>query len=119
VKGPIIDLLIFRAVRAYGDILRWMDGHLLTCPSRKYLHLDCPGCGLQRSVMALLRADLATSFRLYPPAIPLLLLCGFTLAHLKFKFTRGALIIKYLQLSVASMILVFYIYKILNHKIFA
>ena len=103
----------------YYDTVLWLEKNMLSCPSKKYLHIECPGCGLQRSMIALLRGDLMTSFQLYPATIPLLILLGFTLMHLKFKFTAGAAIIKYLQISVAIVITVFYIYKIVNHKLIA
>lgn len=90
---------------------------MLTCPSKKWLHVDCPGCGLQRSVIALFRGDIHTSLSLYPATIPLLALLGFTALHLKFDFRNGGTVIKYMQLGVAAIIIVFYIYKVLNHKL--
>jgi hypothetical protein len=96
-----------------------METHLLTCPSRKFLHIECPGCGLQRSLIALLKGEFLSSFRMYPATMLLIIMMLFTLAHLRFKFEWGAWIIKYLQISAAIVILVFYIYKILNHKIIA
>jgi Protein of unknown function (DUF2752) len=104
---------------AYTDTIQWIGQHLFACPSKKYLHIECPGCGFQRSVIYLLDGRLMDSLRLYPATIPLLSLLIFTCIHLKYKFLHGAMIIKYLQFSVAIMILVFYIYKILNHKIIA
>ena len=95
----------------------WMERNMLTCPSRKWLHLDCPGCGLQRSVIALFRGDIPSSLRLYPATIPLLFLLVFTALHIKFDFRNGAAVIKYLYIAVASIVLVFYIYKVLNHKL--
>lgn len=98
-------------------MVNWMERNMLTCPSKKWLHMDCPGCGLQRSVIALFRGDIHTSLSLYPATIPLLVLVAFTALHLKFDFRHGAAVIKYLQLGAASIILVFYIYKVLNHKL--
>jgi hypothetical protein len=95
----------------------WLEQNMLTCPSKKWLHLECPGCGLQRSVIALLRGDIPTSLSLYPATIPLLALLGFLVLHLKFDFRYGAVVIKYLQLGAAIIILVFYIYKVLNQKL--
>jgi hypothetical protein len=103
----------------YSNFTGWLEAHLLSCPSKTYLHIECPGCGLQRSVIALLKGDAVTSFRLYPATIPILLLFTFTLMHLRFKFTRGAAAIKYTQAGIAIVIAVFYIYKIVNHKIIA
>lgn len=95
----------------------WMEKNMLTCPSKKWLHLECPGCGLQRSVIALFRGDIPASLGLYPATVPLLFLIGFVALHLKFDFRYGALVIKYLYLAVATIVLVFYIYKVLNHKL--
>lgn len=109
-------LLLFSA---YGHITQWLQKHMLPCPSKKLLHLECPGCGLQRSLIALLNADLSASWNLYPATVPVLLLSLFTLLHLKFRFAAGASIIKYSYAGIAILIVVFYIYKIINHKITA
>ncbi len=110
-------LLLF--VSAYGNFIRWLEMHMLTCPSKKYLHIECPGCGLQRSFIALMKGDFPMSFQLYPATLPILFIFVFTALHLKFKFERGADVIKYSQAGIAIVITVFYIYKIINHKITA
>jgi len=90
---------------------------MLSCPSKKYLHIECPGCGLQRSFLLLLKGDLQASFIMYPATMPLMALVVFVCLHLKYQFRNGATVIKYLQLGIAIMIAVFYIYKFVNHKI--
>ena len=102
---------------AWQGLVNWLERNMLTCPSRKYLHLECPGCGFQRSVITLFRGDLRASLQLYPATIPLLFLLGFVALHVKFDFRYGAAIIKYLYLGVATIVLLFYIYKVLNHKL--
>jgi Protein of unknown function (DUF2752) len=103
----------------YNAFIRWLQANMLTCPLKKYLHIECPGCGLQRSFIALLNGDVRTSLQLYPATLPLLFLMVFTIFHLKYKFLHGAATIKYLYVGVAFVVLVFYIYKIVNHKIIA
>jgi hypothetical protein len=103
----------------YNNVTDWLGAHMLSCPSKKYLHLECPGCGLQRSVLALMKGDLTGSFLLYPATVPILFLLGFTFLHLKFRFSNGGMVIKYLYAGIAIIVLVFYIYKIVNHKIIA
>ena len=102
---------------AWQGLVGWLERNMLTCPSKKYLHLECPGCGLQRSVIALLKGDIRASLQLYPATIPLVMLLLITGLHLKYDFPNGALVIKYLQVGVAITVLVFYIYKIVNHKL--
>jgi hypothetical protein len=101
----------------FGNFTEWLNQHMLTCPSKKYLHLECPGCGLQRSAIALLNGHFTESLRLYPATIPLVLLFIFLAFHLRLKFPKGAIILKYSQMGTAIVILVFYIYKIVNHQI--
>lgn len=43
-----------------------LDGESLQCPFYKLTGLYCPGCGSGRAVRALLRGDLAESFRWNP-----------------------------------------------------
>jgi Protein of unknown function (DUF2752) len=114
---PTIFVLNF--IASYSRVISWCESHMLACPSKKYLHIECPGCGFQRSCIALLKGNFADSLTLYPATIPILVLFLFTSLHLKYQFSRGAMIIKYLQLFSAIVIVVFYIYKIVNHKITA
>jgi hypothetical protein len=102
---------------AYNSILHWMEANMLSCPFKKYLHIDCPGCGLQRSFLLLLKGNLIGSLQMYPATIPLIGLVVFLTLHLKYEFRTGATVIKYLYLSIAILIAAFYIYKIVNHKI--
>ena len=54
-------LLIVAAIMAGVSLL----GHGL-CPSRELLGLPCPGCGLTRSTLLILRGQWAESWRLQP-----------------------------------------------------
>ena len=102
----------------YQQLIHWMQDHLLTCPSSKFLHIECPGRGFQRSVLALLQGHLHASLALYPATIPIMIMIVFTALHLKYNFLHGATCIKYLQVAIAVVILVFYIYKVIHLKIF-
>jgi hypothetical protein len=96
--------------------IEWLEDHLLTCPSKHLFDIDCPGCGLQRSILALLEGDWIKSFQLYPATIPILFCFIFTALHLKFDFKQGAEIIKWSYILNVAIILVFYCYKIFTHK---
>ena len=100
-----------------GSFIEWLKTHLLTCPSKYFFHLDCPGCGLQRSFVALLEGDIEKSFQLYPATVPLLFSLVFTALHLKFNFKQGAFIIKSSFIFTVSIIVIFYIYKFFTHKL--
>lgn len=100
----------------YTEAVLWLEKNLLACPSKKFLHIECPGCGLQRSYIALMKGDIATSFSLYPAAIPMLLLFCYMLLHLFFRFKNGSKILMMLYIFCASIIAVHYIYKIATHQ---
>ena len=46
---------------------------MLPCLFKKYLGIDCPGCGLQRSFIELMNGNLEESLVLYPALIPSIL----------------------------------------------
>ena len=89
---------------------------MFTCPSKALLHIDCPGCGMQRSFIALLKGDLAGSLSLHPATILILVMFLFTALHIRFKFRHGATVIIFLYATIAIITLIFYIYKI-THKL--
>ncbi|MDR2474021.1 MAG: DUF2752 domain-containing protein [Tannerella sp.] len=95
----------------------WLKEHLLTCPSKHFFHLDCPGCGLQRSIVALFEGNLTESIRLYPATIPMMATFLFAFLHLKYDFKHGAAVIKYLFILNVTIIIAFYLYKIFTHKL--
>lgn len=43
---------------------------MLTCFSKYYLGIECPGCGSQRSLISLFRGDFLDSLALFPALIP-------------------------------------------------
>jgi hypothetical protein len=46
-----------------------MEGHLLPCPFKLLTGCDCPACGTQRSVLQLLKGDVAGSLAHNPSGI--------------------------------------------------
>jgi hypothetical protein len=73
----------------------WLENHFLSCPVKEAIGQDCPGCGMQRAFVALMRGDVWLSLKLYPGLIPFLFLIIFLILHLIFKFKNGAVILQY------------------------
>ena len=101
----------------FNHLVNWVNDHLITCPFKYHFGLDCPGCGLQRSMVALAQGDIPQSFSLYPASIPIIALVLFVPLHLKFYFKKGASVVKILYVAIAIIIVLNYIYKIVNHKL--
>lgn len=92
--------------------LNWIEHHLLSCPVKSLTGMDCPGCGMQRSVLFLIRGDFLSSFYLYPALLPLLLTFLFLLLHLRFKFRTGHKILLGLYFFSAGTVVISYLFKL-------
>ena len=92
----------------------WLEDHFLTCSWKEHTGIDCPGCGMQRAFVALLRGDLVESIALYPPLIPMIILVVMTAVHIKFKLAKGASILTGLFVINIVIILVSYVTKLIH-----
>lgn len=99
-------------------MLPWIKSHLFACPIKAHLGIDCPGCGFQRSVVALFEGDIAGSLQLYPATLPFIFLIIYTLMHLRYDFRSGAMHIKILYIAVSLIVMIHYIYKILTQQLY-
>ena len=94
------------------NIISWLEQHQLPCLFKQVTHVDCPGCGMQRSFLLLLNGDITGSFKMYPALLPIILLFGFLILHLMIKIKNGTAILKYSYFFCAGIIMVSYIYKL-------
>ncbi len=90
----------------------WLENHLLTCPYKAMSGYDCPGCGMQRSFIALLRGNLPDSLSLYPALLPIIFTLIFLLLHLKFQFKNGAMILMYSFIGSTAIVIISFIIKV-------
>lgn len=88
-----------------------------TCNFRELTGVYCAGCGLQRSVVALLRGDLYKSMMLYPALIPVLGMFAFLALHLIYRFRHGAAILKVLFIANSAIIFLHYLYLLFMNPI--
>ncbi|NVM67483.1 hypothetical protein FHW88_005810 [Mucilaginibacter sp. SG538B] len=105
------NIMIYASCSPLGFI-HWLQGHLLPCPFKYLTGIDCPGCGFQRSVIALIRGDLQKSFLLYPAAIPLILFFIYGIADVIFKLdTDKAVVKKTVFMINGNIVLISYVIK--------
>lgn len=101
-------------IESLNTLFEWLGHHLLPCPFKYFTGYDCPGCGLQRSLLFLLKGDLSSSFRLYPATLPLLLLALFYLLRHVFKFDPEEKWGKIFAVFVGAIALGSYFLKVYN-----
>lgn len=98
----------------FDKIIEWLESHMLTCSYKKYLGVECPGCGMQRAFIELLKGNFIESLILYPALPTTIILIVFLVLHLIFKFKHGANILKIIFILNVSIMLLSYIYKLLT-----
>jgi hypothetical protein len=98
----------------FSAMAHWLQQHQLPCPVKHHWHIDCPGCGLQRSFAELLQGHWQTSWHHHPATIPLLLLLVFLLVHLllKKRLTAKILVAGYVLVVLTTVI--HYLHKYFN-----
>ena len=93
------------------SFIKWLQNFLIPCPFKKLTGIDCPGCGFQRSLLALVQGDISKSFQLYPATIPLLLVTLYTIIDTRWPMDRKNYLKKTLYIGTAAMIIVSYAVK--------
>lgn len=81
-----------------------VEDYMLPCLSKKYLGMECMGCGLQRSVALILRGEFVDAFYMYPAIYTLIALIGFVLINYfkNYKFASKIII----TLAVINVIII-------------
>jgi len=92
-------------------LIDFLENHMLTCFYKKYSGVDCPGCGMQRAFIELLKGNFLSSLTLYPALLPLCFTFGLLFTHLLFNLKHGATYLKISFLVSSTIILIAYLYK--------
>jgi len=50
-----------------------INDFMLTCPSKKFLGVECLGCGAQRAIILVFEGKFSEAFQMYPAVYTLLL----------------------------------------------
>lgn len=95
----------------------WLEQHMLPCPTKYFFGVDCPGCGMQRSLVELFRGNMVESLQLFPALLPMMFMVIFLGLHLRYKFTHGAAVLQYSFIGSATIVMTSFIIKqfVLGH----
>jgi uncharacterized protein DUF2752 len=93
------------------NIAGYLEQHQVPCFFKSTLGIACPGCGMQRSFIALLRGDLLQSLQYHPALLPLLLTSLLLFVQLKVKHPAGGKWLMWAFIAVAGITLAQYAVK--------
>lgn len=95
-----------------SSLAQYLEEHMLECTIKSWTGVDCPGCGLQRSAISLLKGDIGASLQYHPALIPVILLFSFTALHLLFNFRNGGKILIWGYVFTVAVMMVNYVLKL-------
>ncbi|MEJ1223398.1 DUF2752 domain-containing protein [Sediminicola sp. 1XM1-17] len=93
------------------SLLFSLDDFMLPCLNKKFLGIDCPGCGLQRAMALLLHGEFKEAFLMYPAIYPLIPLLGFVLYNNFYPVKHAGKVIITLTVITVSLIITNFIAK--------
>lgn len=93
-------------------IIQWLEAHQLPCYYKKFLGIECLGCGMQSAFILLLKGEFFESFKTYPALFPVLFLIGYLILHLVFQFRNGARVIKFSFIFTLTIMIINYLVKL-------
>lgn len=94
------------------NIISWLDAHQLPCLIKTVFSVECPTCGIQRSMMALLKGDFMNSIKLYPALLPVLIFLFMVVFNNRIKFVNMQKFIKFGIPFIFIIILLSYLNKL-------
>jgi hypothetical protein len=94
-----------------NSIIEWLQTHMQSCFYKKYFGMECPGCGMQRALIELLKGNIWDSITLYPALLPTIFMVVYLILHIIFSFKNGAAVVKYSFIINVILILANYIAK--------
>lgn len=58
-----------------------VEDYMLSCPTKKFLGIDCFGCGTQRSIALLFEGKFAEAFQMFPAIYTLIVFLFFVVIN--------------------------------------
>lgn len=91
-----------------------LKDYMLPCLNKKLFGLDCPGCGMQRSVDLLLHGEFVAAFKMYPAIFTLIPLLLLITSSKVFNIKVDDRFIIVLSIASVALILINFIFKFIH-----
>jgi hypothetical protein len=89
----------------------YVENYMLPCLNKQVWGVECPGCGIQRSISFLLEGNFMAAFEAYPAIYTLILFLGVVLLNGFYKIKYANTLIIGLAVTTVLLILINYILK--------
>lgn len=96
-------------------MITWLEQHLFTCTIKSNFGFDCPGCGLQRAFIELLKGNLYESLSYHIALIPFLVTIILLIVQLIKKFNNGGTWVMWAFIVTSGLTFVQYVVKQIMH----
>lgn len=70
-------------------MINWLEHNLFSCFFKSHFGIECPGCGMQRSLIALLKGNIIESVQYHAALIPFLITIILLIIQLRIKHVDG------------------------------
>lgn len=88
-----------------------IESYMLPCFTKQLWGFDCPGCGLQRAIIFLVKGEFGAAFEMYPAIYPMLFLFGFLIMDKLLSIKYANKITNVLIIGTVAVILTNYLLK--------
>jgi hypothetical protein len=91
-----------------------MEKYMLPCMNKQLFGIECPGCGMQRSFLLLMKGHFVDAFFMFPAIYTTILFVGLLALHLLDKSRSYQKIIITTAILNGAIMIISYIYKMTN-----
>lgn len=92
-------------------MINWLEHHLLPCFFKSYFGVECPGCGLQRSFISLLKGNFLESLNYHAALIPLIIAIILLIVQLVINHEKGSKWVMWAFILTAAITVIQFIVK--------
>jgi hypothetical protein len=89
-----------------------IDDYMLPCLNKTLFGVECPGCGMQRSISLIFQGQFLAAFKMYPAIYTIFILALFLIFNLFVKFKHDYKVKMGLIILNVLIVVVSYIFKI-------
>lgn len=109
---PLYFKMLYMFFKYYSNFISWLQQHQLPCIIKKVFLIECPGCGLQRSFIALLNGNIVQSLKLYPALLVIIIFFTVFFINKQLPFIQENKLVKIGLPFIFILILGFYFTKL-------